>query len=122
MTFLRVFTLNCILTILLALFVLKVQPADKKIIVHYGNRTFDITSFVPHHPGGKFIFYSYYEYKIIIFKGPLVLKHANGKDVTEYLAGNKAIILTEEGGRKVQHHHGPGAFNVLKSLEIKGRL
>ncbi|KAL7071738.1 hypothetical protein ACQ4LE_009268 [Meloidogyne hapla] len=105
MTFLRVFTLNCILTILLALFVLKVQPADKKIIVHYGNRTFDITSFVPHHPGG-----------------PLVLKHANGKDVTEYLAGNKAIILTEEGGRKVQHHHGPGAFNVLKSLEIKGRL
>uniref|UniRef100_A0A915P7E6 Cytochrome b5 heme-binding domain-containing protein n=2 Tax=Meloidogyne TaxID=189290 RepID=A0A915P7E6_9BILA len=81
---------------------LKTQSADKKIIVHYGNRTFDITSFVPHHPGG-----------------PLVLKHANGKDVTEFLAGKKGIVLTEEGGRKVQHHHGSGAFNVLNSLEIK---
>nr|CAD2179573.1 unnamed protein product [Meloidogyne enterolobii] len=103
--FLRGFTLICILTVLLALFVLKIQSADKKIIVHYGNRTFDITSFVPHHPGG-----------------PLVLKHANGKDVTEFLAGKKGIVLTEEGGRKVQHHHGSGAFNVLNSLEIKGRV
>ncbi|KAF7637757.1 Cytochrome b5 heme-binding domain-containing protein [Meloidogyne graminicola] len=100
---LRVFTLLIFIFIcLLAIFVLNAHSADKKIIVRYGNKTFDITSFVPHHPGG-----------------PLVLKHANGLDVTDYLAGLKSINLPEEGNRKVHHHHGPGAFHVLQSLEIK---
>jgi hypothetical protein len=61
-----------------------------------------VTSFVPFHPGG-----------------PLVLQHVNGKDVAEYLAGHKSVKLPEMGGITVQHHHGPGAFHVLNSLEIK---